>query len=67
MLFFSGILGGLATPFTLALMMLVARNGAIMNDFQLDIRLTVAGWTVTTIVALAAVVYLFRTATGAAG
>ncbi|GAC1302971.1 MAG: divalent metal cation transporter [Vulcanimicrobiaceae bacterium] len=67
LLFFSGILGGIATPFTLGLMLLIARNRAIMGEYRLETGLTIAGWAVTGIVAAAAAVYLFRTATGAGG
>ncbi len=65
LLYYSGIFGGIATPFTLGLMMLIARNGAIMNEYKLETTLTIAGWSVTAVVALAAAVYLYRTATGA--
>ncbi len=65
LLFLSGIVGGIATPFTLGLMMLVARNRSVMNEFRLGLPMTIAGWSVTAIVAFAAAVYLVRTATGA--
>ncbi|GAC1310580.1 MAG: divalent metal cation transporter [Vulcanimicrobiaceae bacterium] len=66
-LFLSGIVGGIATPFTLALMMLVARNRRIMGAVGIDLPLAVAGWSVTGVVTLAAVVYLVRIATGGGG
>ena len=64
LLFISGIAGGIATPFTLALMMLVGRSRKVMGEHRLGTGLTVAGWTVTAIVTTAALVFLVQTARG---
>ena len=64
LLFFSGIAGGIATPFTLGLMMLVGRSRRIMGENRLGVALTIAGWCVTTVVSIAAIVYLVQTARG---
>ncbi len=64
LLFVSGIAGGIATPFTLALMMLVGRSRVVMGARQLGRNLTIAGWLVTSIVAAAAVTYLYQSVTG---
>ena len=64
LLFFSGIAGGIATPFTLGLMMLVGRSRRIMGENRLGVALTTAGWCVTTVVSIAAIVYLVQTARG---
>lgn len=64
LLFFSGIAGGIATPFTLGLMMLVGRSRRIMGENRLGGTLAIAGWGVTTVVSIAAVVYLIQTARG---
>ncbi|GAC1396094.1 MAG: divalent metal cation transporter [Vulcanimicrobiaceae bacterium] len=64
LLFISGIAGGIATPFTLALMMLVGRSRKVMGSEILGRRITVAGWFVTAVVTLAAVVFLVQTVRG---
>ncbi len=64
LLFFSGIAGGIATPFTLGLMMLVGRSRRIMGEQRLGGTLTFAGWCVTAVVSLAAIIYLVQTARG---
>ncbi|HEY0614936.1 MAG TPA: divalent metal cation transporter [Candidatus Elarobacter sp.] len=58
LLFFSGIAGGIATPFTIALMLLVARNRAVMHDMRVAPWLAAAGWCVTVIVSAATVLFL---------
>jgi Mn2+/Fe2+ NRAMP family transporter len=67
LLFFSGIAGGIATPFTMALMLLIARNRAVMHHLRISVRLAAAGWVVTLIVTGAALVYLYQTVTGRSG
>ena len=64
LLFFSGIAGGIATPFTLGLMMLVGRSRRIMGEQRLGATLAFAGWCVTAVVSLAAIIYLVQTARG---
>jgi Mn2+/Fe2+ NRAMP family transporter len=64
LLFFSGIAGGIATPLTLALMLLVGRNPKIMRKARIPGWLAVAGWSVTAVVATATVIYLGQTLTG---
>jgi Mn2+/Fe2+ NRAMP family transporter len=61
LLFYSGIAGGIATPFTLALLMLVARSSKVMGKHLLGRGLTIAGWGVTASVTLAAAAYLVQT------
>ncbi len=67
LLFFSGIAGGIATPFTMALMLLVARDRKVMRQARIAPWLAVAGWCVTAIVTSATGVYLYQTLTGKGG
>jgi Mn2+/Fe2+ NRAMP family transporter len=67
LLFFSGIAGGIATPLTLALMLLVGRNEKIMRHRRVPGWLAVAGWSVTAVVTAATVIYLGQTLTGGGG
>lgn len=67
LLFFSGIAGGIATPLTMGLMLLVARNRRVMHNARISGWLAVAGWCVTAIVGTATLVYLGQTVTGAHG
>ena len=64
LLFFSGIAGGIATPLTMALMLLVGRNRSIMHHLRIPGWLAAAGWCVTLIVTSATVIYLVQTLTG---
>ena len=64
LLFLSGIAGGIATPLTMSLMLLVGRNKSIMRRARIRPWLAVAGWCVTLIVASATVMYLAQTLTG---
>ncbi len=61
LLFFSSIAGGLGTPFTLALMMLAARNRRAMGDYRVGRGLVTAGWAVTAVVTVACGIYLWQT------
>jgi Mn2+/Fe2+ NRAMP family transporter len=56
----ASIAGGLATPVSLAFLLLIARNGRAMNGQPIARRLAVAGWAVTALVTLAGVVYLVQ-------
>ncbi len=67
LLYFSGIAGGIATPLTMALMLLVARNHAIMHQRRISRPLAFAGWCVTGVVGTATAIYLFQTLTGKGG
>ncbi len=61
LLFASSIAGGLGTPVTLALMMLVARDHRVMGSKRIGSKLAVAGWIVTGVVTLACGVFLWQT------
>jgi Mn2+/Fe2+ NRAMP family transporter len=64
LLFFGSILGGLATPITLTLLMLLAADRKTMQPKAVNQFLLISGWMVTAIVALAAAIFLFQAATG---
>ena len=64
LLFFSGIAGGIATPLTMALMLLVGRNSAIMHRARIPGWLAAAGWCVTAVVGGATGLFLVQTLTG---
>jgi Mn2+/Fe2+ NRAMP family transporter len=61
LLFISSIAGGLATPVTLFLMMLIARDRRVMHEHRIGTGLTIAGFAVTAIVTLASAIYLWQT------
>ena len=67
LLFYSGIAGGVATPFTMVLMLLVARNRNVMHGRRIAPGLAVAGWCVCAIVGAATLTYLVQTLTGKGG
>jgi Mn2+/Fe2+ NRAMP family transporter len=62
-LFWSSLAGGLGTPITLALLMLVARNRGVMGAQRIGSRLAIGGWLVTAVVVTACVVFLTQTIT----
>ncbi len=62
-LFWSSLAGGLGTPITLALLMLVARNRGVMGVHRIGSRLAIGGWLVTAVVVTACVVFLVQTVT----
>lgn len=64
LLFFSGVAGGIATPLTIALMLLVGRNANVMKRAQVSPWLVAAGWCVFGVVTGATVTYLAQTLTG---
>jgi Mn2+/Fe2+ NRAMP family transporter len=64
LLYYSGIAGGIATPFTMTLMLLVGRHRTVMHRYPISQWLAAAGWCVTAIVAAATVIYLYQTLTG---
>lgn len=61
LLFVSSIIGGLATPITLTLMLLVAQNRKIMKKGLCHGGLLAAGWCVTAIVTVSAGAFLYQT------
>jgi Mn2+/Fe2+ NRAMP family transporter len=65
LLFYSGIAGGIATPFTMGLMLLVGRNRKVMHHFRIPAALAIAGWLVTFVVSGATAIYLVQTIRGA--
>lgn len=64
LLYYSGIAGGIATPFTLVLMLLVARDRRVMRHRMIAPWLAIAGWCVVAIVTAAALIYLVQTVMG---
>lgn len=62
LLFVSSIVGGLATPITLFLMMVIAQNPKIMKRDRCQRWLLASGWCVTSIVTVAAIAFLYQTA-----
>jgi len=67
LLFYSGIAGGIATPLTMVLMLLIGRNHKVMHQMRIAPWLAVAGWCVTAIVTAASAIYLFQTLSGQGG
>jgi Mn2+/Fe2+ NRAMP family transporter len=67
LLFYSGIAGGIATPLTMALMLLVGRNRKVMHQRVIPGWLAVAGWCVTAVVGGATGIYLVQTITNRGG
>ena len=65
LLFYSGIAGGIATPLTMALMLLVGRNRKVMHHARISGCLALAGWGVTAVVGGATAIYLVQTVRGA--
>ena len=60
LLFISSIAGGLATPITLTMMMLIAGDHRVMKRKTLNPILLVSGWVVTGVVTTAAAIFLFQ-------
>jgi Mn2+/Fe2+ NRAMP family transporter len=60
LLFISSIAGGLATPITLTMMMMIAGDHRIMKRKTLNPILLVSGWVVTGVVTTAAAIFLFQ-------
>jgi Mn2+/Fe2+ NRAMP family transporter len=60
LLFMSSIAGGLATPITLTMMMLIAGDHRVMRRKTLNPILLVSGWVVTGVVTIAAAIFLFQ-------
>lgn len=66
LLFVASIAGGLGTPVTLVMMMLLGRDRRVMDDKRLPRLLAAGGWAVTAIVSLAALAFIVRTIAGGA-
>jgi Mn2+/Fe2+ NRAMP family transporter len=65
LLFASSIAGGIATPLTLAFLMLIAQRRDVMHAHPIDGWLRAGGWGVTAIIAASVALYLYQAATGA--
>lgn len=59
LLYVSGIVGGLATPVSLAFLLLAARNPQIMGEHRIGRTLTVIGWATTLLVAAVSAYFLW--------
>jgi Mn2+/Fe2+ NRAMP family transporter len=66
LLFLSSIAGGVATPFTLVLMVLVARDRKVMGKHRISPQLAAGGWVVTAVVTAATAIYLWQSLHGGA-
>lgn len=64
LLFLSSIAVGLATPLTLALLLLIARDPAAMCGKRIGGALAAAGWAVVAVVTAAAASFLWQTLHG---
>lgn len=64
LLFASSIAGGIGTPITLTLLLLIAGDANVMKKHRVRGPLLVAGWTVNAIVIAATAIYFYQTATG---
>jgi Mn2+/Fe2+ NRAMP family transporter len=60
----SSIAGGLATPLTLGMLLLIGRDRRRMGERQIGIRLCVAGWLVCAAVAAAGAAFLAQNVAG---
>jgi Mn2+/Fe2+ NRAMP family transporter len=67
LLYYSGIAGGIATPFTLVLLLLIGRDRQVMRHARIAPWLAVCGWVVALVVATATALYLYQTFTGSGG
>jgi Mn2+/Fe2+ NRAMP family transporter len=64
LLFLSSIAGGLATPFTLVLMLLAACDERVMGERCIGRGLAAAGWVVAAVVTVAALLFLWQQVAG---
>jgi Mn2+/Fe2+ NRAMP family transporter len=64
LLFLSGIAGGIATPFTLILMLLVGRDAKVMHKRPISPWLAAGGWLVAATVTAATLVYFWQNLSG---
>lgn len=65
LLFASSIAGGIGTPVTLTLLLLIAGDKKVMKTHCVRKPLLTAGWAVNAIVIAATAIYFYQTATGA--
>jgi Mn2+/Fe2+ NRAMP family transporter len=63
LLFIAGIVGGLATPVGLVLLLAVAANRGLMRNRPASRPLLLAGWTVTSVITLASVLFVIESLT----
>ncbi len=64
LLFLAGIIGGIATPIGLGLLLLVAGNDTLMRGQPVRRPLLIAGWIVTTLIAGLSVAFIVQQLTG---
>ncbi len=64
LLFVAGIVGGVATPVGLIVLLTVANDRVLLDDRRVSRPLLVAGWIVTALITALSVVYLVGQATG---
>jgi Mn2+/Fe2+ NRAMP family transporter len=60
LLFIAGIVGGIATPVGLILLLAVASNRVLMHDRPVMRPLLVAGWTVTAIITASSLIFIIQ-------
>lgn len=66
LLFASSIAGGLGTPVTLGLLVLVARDNRVMGEHRIGRKLAFGGWLVTAVVTASGAIFLWQTLSGSA-
>jgi Mn2+/Fe2+ NRAMP family transporter len=64
LLFIAGIIGGLATPIGLILLLAVAANHTLMGGRPVTRRLLIAGWTVTIAITIFSLAFIVQQLTG---
>lgn len=64
LLYVSGIVGGIATPITLVLMLLIARDHKVMGRHRIPRGLAACGWLVAALIVAASAVFLYQTLAG---
>ena len=64
MLVAASVIGGLGTPFSLALLVRLARDPAVIGAQPISGRLAIAGWTVAVVVSGFGLLFLIRAALG---
>jgi Mn2+/Fe2+ NRAMP family transporter len=60
LLFIAGVVGGIATPVGLVLLLTVAGNRAVMRDRPVSRPLLVAGWAVAAVIAAASLIFFVQ-------
>jgi Mn2+/Fe2+ NRAMP family transporter len=60
LLFIAGVIGGIATPVGLVLLLTVAGNRAVMRDRPVSRPLLVAGWAVAAVIAAASLIFFVQ-------